>query len=371
MIGRAGTGTSRWRIVRRALRMVAFSVHAARLATLAVNVVTMPRLRRAQVRPARPTVSILIPARDEEHNLRRFLPGVLAQGADEVLVLDDGSSDATAAVARELGATVLTGSALPAGWKGKPHACVQLADAAAGDLLAFADADVEWAPGALDAVLRQLHGADVVTVIPPATDLTWGARLLAPLVAELVLTLLPYPVLQSRWRRATCASGALLLFTRDAYAACGGHSGVRTEILDDQRLGEQAKAAGLRVRQVLGQRLVRVRMYDGYRASLSGFSKNAFEVHQRSRMVLLGSWAVFAVTFSLPWLLPASTRADRVLRALAVADRTVVNVVQGRRSPADVAEGLLGPVTALAALPGYLLALRPRQTWKGRVYTRE
>ncbi|MFC6802257.1 glycosyltransferase [Deinococcus caeni] len=127
-------------------------------------------------------MSILIPARDEAHNLPRTLPGVLAQGAFEVLVLDDGSRDGTADVARRLGAPVLTGKPRPDDWNGKPWACQQLLRAASGEVLIFTDADVDWHAGALGGLLSELtrSGADLLSIQPRQANAGLGARLLTP-----------------------------------------------------------------------------------------------------------------------------------------------------------------------------------------------
>ncbi|WP_370657322.1 glycosyltransferase family 2 protein [Deinococcus sp. KNUC1210] len=140
-------------------------------AVLLTNALTFPKLRPRPLPAQRPRISLLIPARDEAANLPRSLPGMLAQGANEVLVLDDASSDDTARIARDLGAVVLSGAALPDGWYGKPWACEQLGRAASGDILIFTDADVLWHPGALGAVLHELNGrqADLLTVLPAPT----------------------------------------------------------------------------------------------------------------------------------------------------------------------------------------------------------
>lgn len=340
-------------------------------ATLLLNAGVFPRLRPQAVPPDSPRVSILIPARDEAHNLPLTLPGVLAQGADEVLVLDDGSGDGTAEVARGLGARVLMGRPLPPGWFGKPWACQQLAGAANGDVLIFTDADVRWHPGALGAVLHELAAreADLLTVLPRPEDLSPGARLLTPLVDAVVLCLLPYPLLQTRCPLATTANGQVMAFRREAYAALGGHACVRAEMLEDTVFARRLKARGGRVTQALGQACVGVRMYGGYPESVAGFGKNAVGVHLNSRvlMVTLGLW--HGAVYTLPWLIPARSSAWQVLRLAGLLERALVNLVTGRRTPADLAEGLLGPLTPLFALPAYRLALRRRVAWKGREYT--
>ncbi|GHF36269.1 hypothetical protein HNQ07_001348 [Deinococcus metalli] len=336
---------------------------------LGINALCFPRLRPRPLAP-RPRVSLLVPARDEAQTLPVTLPGVLAQGAAEVIVLDDHSADGTGDVARSLGARVLPGQPLPPGWVGKSWACQQLAQAATGDVLIFTDADVRWHPGALDAVVHDLNtsGADLLTVLPRAEGLRGGARLLTPLVDVVVLTWLPYPLLQLPFRLATTAHGAVMAFRAPAYRALGGHAAVRTELLEDTQLARHLKAAGGRVAQALGQELIGIRMYGDYAQSVAGFSKNARGVHLDSRALMLLLAAVHLGVYTLPWLLPARTRGHRLLRALGLLERTAVNVIVGRRSPADLAEGLLSPLTPLAALPAYRRALRRTVEWKGRRY---
>ena len=161
---------------------IAGAVHAA------VNAVL---LRRPIDGPVRSRVSVLIPARDEADCIGACLDSI--DGADEVLVLDDGSRDATAEVARAHGARVLSGTSLPPGWLGKPHACAQLAAAASGDVLVFVDADVRLRPGAIRAAVHFLEssGWDLVSPHPRQATGSVAERLVQPLLQWSILTTLP------------------------------------------------------------------------------------------------------------------------------------------------------------------------------------
>jgi len=354
----------------RAYRLTALGFFGYKAATLLVNARVYPRLQPRPLPTARPRVSLLVPARDEAHNLPHTLPGLLAQGADEVLVLDDASRDDTARIARRLGARVLSGRPLPPGWHGKPWACQQLGEAASGEVLIFTDADVCWHPGALGAVLHELErsGADLLSVYPRQQNVTPGERLLTPLVDGVLLTFLPLPLLRFPHPRAAAANGQLLALRAGTYRRVGGHALVREELLEDVAFATRLKARGARLALALGQETLGVRMYRSYPDSVQGFGKNAGSFHGRSRALLLASAGWHLAAYTLPWLLPTHLPGVRLLRGLGLAERTAVNLLTGRRTPAELAEGLLGPVTPLLALPVYLRALRRRVAWKGREY---
>lgn len=347
-------------------RAVTGAWFTARLGMVAWNAATYPRLRREPTPVEVPRVSILVPARNEAHNLPDSLPGIVAQGVHEVLVLDDHSDDGTADVARRLGAAVLVSEPLPPGWGGKQWACQQLARAATGEVLLFLDADVRLAPGAVEAILaaRARLDVDVLTVLPRAVDLQGGARLLTPLVENLVVATLPSQLLTAPDPRVAWGHGACLLIDADRFHALGGYTACASGSLNDVAFVRQAKTSGARVGQALGRDLVGIRMYPDYAASLAGYGKNIREVHGGSRALMALSAAWMFSVHSLPWLLPARTRSDHLLRAASLLERSLVPVVTGRTS--SWWEGLLSPVTPLAALPGYVVGLRRRRTWKGR-----
>ena len=349
------------------LRLLVLAYHLVKLAGLLVNQVRFPVLH-----PRRPTdgppVSLLVPARDEESRLPATLAGLLAQPATEILVLDDGSSDGTAAVVAEAAARdervrLLTGEPCPPGWVGKNWACHQLAEASRGDLLVFVDADVTLAPGALAAIRYELEAqrADLCSVFPRQLTLTFGERVLVPLIDETLLGFLPHPLLDVPLAAsAATANGQLLAFRRAAYDRLGGHAAVAGEIVEDIALARLTRAAGLKLGLALGGDLVQARMYDGYRSSVAGFGKSLRAAHAGSRLLLAASAGWHLAAYTLPWL-----RGWRLSAALGLLERVLVNRKTGR---GWYSEALLVPFTAPAALPVYAVALRRTANWKGRQY---
>ncbi len=340
-----------------------------------VNACTFPSLARAARPPAarRPTVSLLVPARDERATLPATLPGWLAQGPEELLVLDDASSDGTGAYLDEVALTapalrVLRGSALPAGWSGKNWACQQLAAAAKGELLVFTDADVRWEAGALEAVrsAQTRLGADLLTCWPRQRCHSLGERLLVPLVDMLLLSTLPAPLARLRHvASATGANGQLMAWTRDAYERFGGHAAVRAEVLEDVRLAQRVKRLGGRVALTLGRELVSTRMYDGYGAAVRGFAKNILAA-AGSPLVLLAVWLLNLTTYTLAWPFALLEPRWWGVVVAGVGLRALTNATAGRAP----VEALLQPLAPLALAPVVCQALRWRggYVWRGRRY---
>lgn len=352
-----------------------------KLGVLTVNMLQFPVLRarpdadrRAASGPARnrPPVSLLVPMRNEAARLAASIPAMLAQNADEVIFLDDESTDGTGTLARSLlaghpCARVEDGVPAPHGWVGKSWACHQLAAKASGSLLVFCDADVLLAEAALDAVVAEMRAqrADVLSVFCRQITASLGEHLLTPLIDDVLLCFLPFALLSADIPQAATASGALLVFTRKAYDQLGGFAAVRGELVEDVAIARRTRQAGLKLGLALGGQQAAVRMYGGYREVLTGLSRGLLPVTggSRSRLVLVAGWHL--VVYTLPWMLAPRRRGWLVPVVLGVAERALVEIKTGRRA---VGQALLTPLSPLAAGPLVARALRGNHSWKGRVY---
>jgi 4,4'-diaponeurosporenoate glycosyltransferase len=109
------------------------------------------------------TVSIIIPARNEEKNLPVLINSIKKQNFNlkEIILVDDSSSDSTPEIGRNFKIRVLTLNSLPPGWVGKSWACYNGAKIATGDYLIFLDADTALLPGAINNITSCLYNNGV------------------------------------------------------------------------------------------------------------------------------------------------------------------------------------------------------------------
>jgi len=345
---------------------------------------TVPGLPRTALRapaggasdPSAPSeVSVVIPARNEEDALAILLPALTAQNhrAMEVIVVDDHSTDRTAKVAADHGATVVSAAPLPPGWTGKTWAVNQGAHLARGDVLVLLDADTRPAPDLLTRLLsaRQRHGG-LVTVQP--------YHLMVRPVERLAAMFNLIGVMGARLGRRTGTAFGPVMATRKAdYEATGGHALVRSAIVEDIALGREYRRRGLPVHSFGGRDAVAFRMYPhGLGQLVEGFTKNiaagALGIPWWTLLLIVG-WLSGAMVAA--WELPAAlvgwalggdppALGICVLYALYAIQLTVMLRQLGNFGPT----ALLFPL----AMAGFLLifirsllgSLRGEVTWKGR-----
>ncbi len=280
--------------------------------TAILNAFTFPRLRPRSL-VTRPLVSVLIPMRNEAAVIAETVRTWLTQDYPnfEILILDDGSTDDSAKIAREAAGgdsrlTIIRGSRLPSGWLGKPWACQQLAAQACGENLLFTDADVRWEPTALSALAAesQQTGADLLTVWPTQISVTWGERLIVPLMALTIQAYLPILAVHHLPPAIFAhAMGQCLLFKRSAYDQIGGHQVIKAEIVDDMAFARAIKRHQLRLRAADGNGLIKTRMYQNWNQVRDGFAKNILAGHGNSVALLFLSTIFHWWMFVLPWIL--------------------------------------------------------------------
>ncbi len=257
------------------------------LAQVALLVWNLRVVRRPPARGRRddaPRISVLVPARNEEASIASCLDALLTQDYPnlEIIVLDDDSTDGTAAIVRarhDPRLRLVTGAALPDGWTGKNWACHQLATRARGDVLCFIDANTILSSDALSRAAGELRDSDLglVSVLLRTDTGTVSEAVLMPIVNYALLSLLPAALIEKQgFRKEAIALGPFVMVTRAAYAAAGGHAAEPAHIVDDVQLARSVKASGHRIALRNGTDLVRARWYEGFGEIWHGFSKNAY-----------------------------------------------------------------------------------------------
>jgi glycosyltransferase involved in cell wall biosynthesis len=338
----------------------------------------LPLLPKGQCRPG-PRVSVLIPARDEESTLPNLLAALSQQHFQphEVIVIDDHSSDRTAAVAKEWAAalplSVIQPPALAAGWCGKPWALHHGVAASSGDVLVFLDADTEPGPEFLDRLLamhQQLGG--LVTVQPyHRTQRTYEQlSMLFNLVGLLAVPL---------GDRCGVAFGPAMVSSRSDYERSGGHRAVANKVVEDWFLGHCYEQVGLPVSAYLGYGQIAYRMYPGGLGDLViGFDKNFATAASQVRwpwMLAVLMW--LSGLFWAAWCLPASLlgwpmlgNPDLLTNGLIYGAYALQLLVITRRVGRFTWINLIFPLPVLFFLVVFLLAIlnleRGQVQWKGR-----
>jgi hypothetical protein len=349
----------------------------------ALNVALLRRPPPSPPRVGRP-VTVVLPVRDEEAQVEECLRGVLAQqGVDDlrVVVVDDGSTDATAALVRAVGdprVRLVDAGAPPDGWLGKPAACAAGVAAAeaegrCGDdgVLVFVDADVRLFPDALAGAIAVLDAHGLQLVSPWPRPLAEGAaeRLVQPLAPWLWATTLPVRLAErSRRPSLAAANGQFLVVTASGYRRAGGHAAVRGEVLEDIALLRAVKRSGGHGGPIDGSRSAACRMYEGWPAVRDGYAKSLWASVGGSPAAGLAATAALTAVWVLPPLAALrGSRAGAVAYAAGVAGRTAVAWGTGSRIWPDV---LAHPasVVALDVLMVRSVAghRRGTLTWRGR-----
>jgi chlorobactene glucosyltransferase len=375
---------------------------------LAPPLATLPMARRSPDLAKYPSaedglVSIIVPARNEAGAIATVVRSILASTypSFEVIVVDDRSTDATAAIVQALvdedarsrpgqpaRLRLIAGGELPDGWYGKPWACEQGYRAARGDILVFTDADTRHHPALLGHVVGALlaEKPGLLTLAPRQVTVTLWERLVMPhFLVMLMIRYHPERINRARRERDLVANGQFILFRRSTYEAIGTHLSVQGEVAEDLALAQQTYKRGFRVWIAFAETLMETRMYDGLGAMIEGWSKNVYLGGRRSFPDQPVLQALVPVLLALPllfWLAPPVTAAlvpwlGPVLLAPALA-AIVVSVIfwaaVARRMQAPVAYGLGYPLGALVALYIVLRSSwrgRRRVEWKGRTYAED
>ncbi len=331
-----------------------------------------------------PSVSIIVPARDEARRIGPLLASLnaLDYPAKEIIVVDDNSTDGVGDVARTYDVHVLAAAPLTTGWTGKAAACALGADTATGEWLLFTDADTIHSAPSLRAAMREVHARrlDALSLMTGQVCAGRAQRLLLPL-AYAVLFGGAATEASGFKSVAPLANGQYILCRAAAYHAAGGHAhrDVRGSVIDDVALARVLVAHGLVYRLYRAESLVAVAMYDDLKGVWTGFRKNAARYVLDDPRRLPGA-ALTTTAFSATTVRLARAVVRRDLDAVAL-----LGIVLGyaaacgavvpwcRRCGVHAGYALLHPlgalvVAAITADSTWRVLFRRGARWKGRRY---
>ncbi len=267
-----------------------------------------------------PSVTAVVPARNEADVIARSIGSVLAQdypGRLRVILVDDESDDGTAEAARALGdgskLTVVTGAARPEGWTGKLWAVAQgIAPASQDDppeYLWLTDADIAHDPDNLRNLVAHAEENKLVLVSLMAKLHCegWAERFFIPAFVYFFDMLYPFRWVNDPLKKTAAAAGGCMLVRRDALEAAGGIAKIRSAIIDDCALARLMKRRGP-IWLGLTTRARSVRPYDGMGDIRLMVARSAYAQLRFSPLLLLGTMLGLVLMFLAPplWALLAA-----------------------------------------------------------------
>lgn len=325
------------------------------------------RLQRGEATAVR--ISVIIPARNEASRIAQCLaPLHNAPGIYEIIVVDDESSDDTALIARNHGATVVDGKPLPEGWVGKIWALEQGITAATGDVVVTLDADARPSAELPQAAVRALveSGASLATVAPRFRTTSRSSQWLH--VAMLTSLVYRHGAGSGRATKDAVANGQCMVFRRADAVDNGWCERVRGSIIEDVALVRMLVAEGKQVEMFDGTSLLTVQMFDGFADTWRGWGRSLSLTGVDSRRRQAGDAAITAVSVVAPlWLVFGGVATPLTMLLFAVRLGTLIGA---RRAYERAGVGYwLSPVADLLA---WVVVLRgtvaPSRQWRGRQY---
>lgn len=333
-----------------------------------------------------PFVSVLIPARNEEINIKMCVSSLLRSNYPhlEIIVLDDNSSDKTYDIVMDIAEhheklKIIKGKKLPPGWNGKNWACHQLSQFARGDWLLFTDADTIHKPNSISTALAaaQKRKSDFVSCIPGFITKTWSEKLYFPVIHFVFVALFPFRMMNfSKDSRLSFAMGPFLFIRRDFYASWGGYEAIKTEVVDDIAMAKKVKEYNGKISIIDGTPFMDVRFYRNFKEVWNGFSKNSYEALGKAPpllfLLLLACYYLFIYPYVALWA-AVESHQNLTIPLLQVITLALIKLILSLRFKTGIIAGQLHLLTVIFALLILLNSFRltffkKKFEWKERLY---
>ncbi len=348
-----------------------------------------------------PLISVCVPARNEERNIRDCVESILAQDYPnfEVIVLEDRSTDGTGEILEDLAKQndklrIINGADLPKGWAGKPHALFQASAAAHGTpgaWLCFVDADTFLSPATLSSCYAKAieTQADMFTIMTFQILGSFWEKAVMPIVMTALSVGFSPRKVNDRKSKDAIANGQFILIRRSVYDAIGGHERVKDQIVEDKAISEQVKWNGYRLIVANGYSVAKTRMYTSLPEMWEGWTKNIYlglsELPSLMLLGVSGAFILLVVAFFLPlwpllgiywyfhsggWLASIVVFESLILWIIVIYVRARVAIGMGI-SPGYAFTLPLGAAVFAAMMfaSAWRVISGRGVVWKGRIYT--
>lgn len=322
-------------------------------------------------------VSILIPARNEAHNIGNLLQNIIDQDYSflEVLVYDDLSTDDTASLVRSFHKKdkrirLIQGKALPPAWLGKNYACHQLVLQAKGQYFLFLDADVRLEKSLLNNSLAHMQKSklDLLSIFPQQLMKSVGEKVSVPVMNWVLLSLLPLVLtVKSHIPAFAAANGQHMLFRGSVYRKYMFHKQCKNKAVEDIAIARFMKQKKLRIHTILSNGQIKCRMYSSLNEALQGFSKNVLAFFGNNipiaiLIVLITTFGAIPVYLAFGrWVLLAYFAVALLIRLLT-AFLSKQNIWQS-----VMAAPLQQLIFCVMVVLAIIKRIKRKNTWKGRV----
>ena len=298
-----------------------------------INLITKRRLSARKI-SGEQFVSILIPARNEKENIGKLLDNIINQDYQnfEVIVYDDMSEDTTLEIVRRFAEKnrnirYIEGKELPEGWLGKNYACHRLSMKAKGSYFLFLDADVIIKNG----LIRNSFGyfkndrIALLSIFPQQEMVTLGEKLTVPLMNWILVSLLPLILIEYTSNTSlSAANGQFMLFDAEIYRKSQWHEKVKGHKVEDIEIVKLIKRKDYIAKTLLSNGQIKCRMYNNYKESIEGFSKNVTAFFGNSIILtilftIITSFGIFVILFTFDYLFTAAYLILSVLLKILVS----------------------------------------------------
>ncbi len=341
----------------------------------------------------KPSVSVIVPARNEQHYIKRCLDSLAAQDYPdcEIIAIDDSSEDDTGGIIAEFakknsGTVHVSADPKPDGWMGKNWACMEGYKRATGELLLFTDSDTKHAPNIVSLAVAHLQSRnlDALTVIPRMACNDFWTRITLPMISTFLHTRFSALRVNDPSKDTGYFFGSFFIIKRGAYNAVGAHEGVRQEIIEDGALGKKIKESGHIMRMVSGYGLLEA-VWARDRSTLwHALRRLMVPLYLQNSRVAVAAFFAVAFLLFVPFVLLAYSAAllgfeqsYMVLFGASAAASAMVYaaaIIETRMLHLGWRYALLGPLGGLVVVLGFQSGLAHAMgdsavSWRGRSYS--